>query len=242
MSCAVDDSCAGIAARDALHRLQRGVERQRLRRRPAATRHHLAHHGALHLDDRRQRGHAAVGRLRQARDGVVGAVDHQLAPQLAHHVGARCAPARRRWRTGRPRPAGACAGAASCAAAASSGADHQVAAAVVLHARRARASPWPRRPPPAPRSGGRGARAWRRCRRRSAGSAPARRRRAAARSARATASVSVDLTQNSTRSASRTAARSVRGGQAHRLDAAGHVQLQAVAPRSPAHAARGRSA
>jgi hypothetical protein len=49
--------------------------------------HHLAHHGVLQLDDRRQRGHAAVRLLGQARDRVVGAVDHQLAPQLAHHVG-----------------------------------------------------------------------------------------------------------------------------------------------------------
>ena len=72
---------------DAFHRLER---RARSGRFDAVGRGHRHHLGTTACCSSRIDGSAAscaVRRLREAGDGVVGAVHHQLRPQLGHHVG-----------------------------------------------------------------------------------------------------------------------------------------------------------
>ena len=209
MSCAVDESCAGIAPAMRCIAYSDAAQRQRRRPRPApsATTSRTSARCSSRIS-----GSAAIlpyGCLRERRDRVVRAVDQQLGPQLGHarrprSVTGTSALAEQR----RPARCSCSATAGSCARLGIDRADHQVAAAEVLHDARLghrggdvddrRHDCWAR--------GGAivGAFSTPFCRLSTSASA----RRCGA-IARATPSVSVDLTQNSTRSASRTAATSV---------------------------------
>ena len=128
MSCAVDDMVCGMASASLIGRLHdvvRAVARPwRAPPRPPRRRCRASRRGLRHRD------HPAIGRAGQRADRVVGAVHHQLGPQLGLDVVGDLDRHAAAVKVRRSRPVRAPAAGSS---ASSSLPDHQIAAAGVPH-------------------------------------------------------------------------------------------------------------